>query len=158
PALMLLLGAVVFVLLIACANVANLLLARATLRQGEIAVRMALGADRRRLLRQLLTESVLLSTIAGVVGVGLAFAGVKGLVATFRATVPRAAEIGLDGMVLAVTALVSVLTGLVFGLAPAWKTLRPGLHEPLKEGGRGAVGAGHRLRDGLVVAELSLSL
>jgi len=158
PGLMLLLGAVVFVLLIACANVANLLLARGAQRQKEIAIRLALGAERRRVLRQLLTESVLLSLFAGALGVVLAFWGVRALVATLPANVPRADEIRIDGAVLAATALISVLTGLVFGIAPAWKTLRSDMHEPLKDSGRGVVGSGHRLRNGLVVAEVSLSL
>jgi putative ABC transport system permease protein len=158
PGLMFLLGAVVFVLLIACANVANLLLARGAQRQKEIAIRLALGAERRRVLRQLLTESVLLSLFAGALGVVLAFWGVRALVATLPANVPRADEIRIDGAVLAVTALVSVLTGLVFGIAPAWKMLRGDMHEPLKDSGRGVVGSGHRLRNGLVVAEVSLSL
>ncbi|HET8644614.1 MAG TPA: ABC transporter permease, partial [Vicinamibacteria bacterium] len=158
PALMLLLGAVVFVLLIACANVANLLLARSAERYKEVAVRMALGGERRRLLRQLLTESVLLSLGAGLLGTLLAFWGVRGLVAWLPANVPRADEIGLDGRVLAFTLVVSVVTGLVFGIAPAWGTLRRDMHETLKEGGRGSVGLGHhRLRNGLVVAEVSLS-
>ncbi|HEX6739601.1 MAG TPA: ABC transporter permease, partial [Vicinamibacteria bacterium] len=159
PALMLLLGAVAFVLLIACANVANLLLARSTERGREIALRMALGGERRRLLRQLLTESVLLSLMAGVLGVLLAFWGVRGLVASLPANVPRADEIGLDGRVLGFTLLVSIVTGLVFGIAPAWRTLRTDMHDTLKEGGRGMVGpGGHGLRNSLVVAEVSLSL
>ena len=159
PALMLLLGAVAFVLLIACANVANLLLARAANRQREIAVRMAMGAKRGRLIRQLLTESLLLSILGGALGVLFAFWGLRGLVASLPANVPRADEIRLDGLVLVFTAGIALLTGLVFGIAPAWKIAATDVHEPLKEGGRGTVGAGHhRLRNTLVVAEISLAL
>ena len=159
PALLLLLGAVSFVLLIACANVANLLLARAANRQKEIAVRMAMGARRSRLIRQLLTESVLLSLAGGLFGIGIAYAGVRSLVASLPANVPRADEIGMDSSVLAFTAVVALLTGLFFGLAPAWKVSSTDVNEPLKENGRGTVGPGaHRMRDTLVVAEISLAL
>ncbi len=159
PALLLLLGAVSFVLLIACANVANLLLARAANRQKEIAVRMAMGARRSRLIRQLLTESVLLSLSGGLLGLGVAYAGVRGLVASLPSNVPRADEIGMDASVLVFTAAVALLTGLVFGLAPAWRVSSTDVNEPLKESGRGTVGPGqHRLRNTLVVAEISLAL
>ena len=159
PALMLLLGAVVLVLLIACANVANLLLSRAADRQKEMALRMAVGGNRSRLIRQLLTESVLLSSLGGLVGVALGYAGVRGLVASLPANVPRADEIGVDGQVLLFTAVVAVLTGLVFGMAPAWKVSSADMNETLKENGRGTATPGqHRLRNTLVVAEISLAL
>ncbi len=159
PALMLLLGAVAFVLLIACANVANLLLARAAQREREIAVRMAMGAARRRVLRQLLTESVLLSMAGALLGLLLAYGGVKALVASLPTNVPRADEIAMDGRVLLFTVGLAVLTGLAFGLAPAWRISGLNVQDPLREGGRGAVGAGHRrTRQALVVAEISLAL
>ncbi len=159
PALMMLLGAVFLVLLIACANVANLLLSRAADRQKEMALRMAVGGGRTRLIRQLLTESVLLSSLGGLVGVGLGFAGVKGLVASLPTNVPRADEIGVDLSVLAFTAVVAMVTGLVFGLAPAWKISKADMNETLKENGRGTATPGqHRLRNTLVVAEISLAL
>jgi putative ABC transport system permease protein len=159
PALMLLLGAVAFVLLIACGNVANLLLARAAGRQKEIAVRRALGAPRGRLLRQLLTESVLLAGLGAVVGVVLAYWGVRGLVASLPANVPRADEIRVDAVVLAFTGALAVLTGLLFGIAPAWKVSGGGVQGALREEGRGTVGpAHHRLRNTLVVTEIALAL
>ena len=159
PALMLLLGAVVLVLLIACANVANLLLSRAADRQKEMALRMAVGGNRGRLIRQLLTESVLLSSLGGLFGIGLGYAGVRGLVASLPANVPRADEIGVDFQVLLFTAVVAVVTGLVFGMAPAWKVSSADMNETLKENGRGTATPGqHRLRNTLVVAEISLAL
>jgi putative ABC transport system permease protein len=159
PALLLLLGAVTLVLLIACANVANLLLARGAVRAREIAVRGALGAQRGRILRQLLTESLLLSLLGGVLGVGLAWAGVRGLVASLPANVPRADEIRLDAPVLAFTVGLAVFTGLLFGIAPAWKISRQDVQDTLRESGRGTAGpAHHRVRNTLVVAQVSLAL
>jgi putative ABC transport system permease protein len=159
PALLILLGAVVCVLLIACANVANLLLAKAAGRVREVAVRQALGANRGRLIRQLLTESVLLSLAGGLLGVLFAFWGLRLLIASLPEGIPRADEIGLDGAVLGATFAIAVLTGLAFGLAPAFSLAGRKLSEPMREGGRGLVGAGHRrLRDGLVMAEVALAL
>jgi putative ABC transport system permease protein len=118
PALLVLLGAVAFVLLIACANVANLLLARAAVRQKEIALRLALGADRARLTKQLLVESVMLSLLGGIAGLGLAYAGLHLLTRFIPENVARAETIGIDGSLLVFTFLVAIVTGLVFGLAP----------------------------------------
>ena len=156
PALLVLMGAVAFVLLIACANLANLLLARATARQREIAIRTAMGAGRGRLARQLLTESILLSTIGGGAGLLLAWGAVRGLVASNPVNLPRMDAVGIDGRVLAFTAGVTVLLGFLFGLAPAVQAARPALTGMLKDGLR----ASHRggLRSMLVVAEVALAL
>jgi predicted permease len=157
--LIVLLGAVGLVLLIACANAANLLLARATARQHEIALRMALGADRGRLIRQLLAESLLISFIGGALGAALSGAGVRLLVAALPAGFPRASEIHVDGVVLAFTLLISVATGLLFGIVPAMHAARNEPRQGLAESGRSFTGGASsaRLRNILVIAEVSLS-
>ena len=160
PALVLLMGMVGLVLLIACANVANLLLARSTARQKEVAIRGALGASRSGLLRQFLAESVLLSLLGGVAGLLLAYWGIRTVVALNPANLPRLNEVGIDGPVLVFTLVVSLLTGVLFGLVPALRAFRPDLQGTLKEGGKTSVqGSGqHRLRSALVVAEVAVAL
>ena len=156
--LLVLLGAVSFVLLIACANVANLLLARSTGRTREFAIRAAIGASPGRVMRQLLTESVLLGLVGGGLGLLLAKWGTRVILAALPDTLPRAEEIGLDGHVLLYAAGVSTLTGVVFGLVPALKLMRPDVHETLKEGGRGSSGARHRLQSALVAGEMAMAV
>jgi putative ABC transport system permease protein len=161
PALVILLGAVGFVLLIACANVANLLLARATARQRELAVRSALGAGRSRIVRQLLAESVLLSAAGGVVGLALAWAGLRVLIASIgdQIAFPRIDAVGIDARVLAFTAVIALFSGMIFGFAPALTSAAVNLNETLKEGGRsGSVGRTGKLRSAFVVVEVALAL
>ena len=160
PGMLVLLGAVFFVLLIACVNVASLLSARMTSRRKEVALRTAIGATRLRILRQLLTESVLLGLVGGVCGVLLAILGVKVLVSFIPPSIPRISEIGIDPMVLAFTFLISILTGLIFGLMPAWQTTHTELNEVLKDSSRGSTGGRGqaRFRNVLVVTEVVLSL
>jgi predicted permease len=159
-ALWILLGAVGFVLLIACANVANLLLARGTARQREVAVRGALGATRMQLFSQFLTESLVLATIGGALGVGLAWACMKAILALMPAyTLPSEADVTLNIPVLLFTMAATMLAGVLFGCAPAVQAMHLNLNDTLKEGGRGGVGASkNRLRYALVLAEFSLAL
>lgn len=160
PVLYTLLGAVGCVLLIACANLANLLLARATARHREISIRAALGAGRGRLVRQLLTESVVLAVCGGAAGVFLAYLGLEALLSLAPPTLPRITEIRLDSGVLIFSLALSVVTGLVFGIAPAWLAARTDVNEALKQGTRGSTegGARGRLRSALVVVEVVFAL
>lgn len=160
PALLVLLGAVGFLLLIACANIANLMLVRTASREKEIAIRTALGASRLRILRLLLGESLLISLAGGFLGLLLALWGTDALIALAPENIPRLNEVGIDVPVFVFTLTVALLTGVIFGLIPALHSARPDLNEALKEGTRGSTGsvAGKRTRNVLVAAEVALSL
>ena len=157
--LLVLLGAVGMVLLIACANAANLLLARASARQRELAVRLAMGAQRMRVVRQLMTESLLISLVGGALGLAVAFGGVRAIVSLLPADFPRAQDIHVSVPVLLFTLLVSAATGILFGVAPALQAARIDPKQGLQKGGRTTTGSGHqsRLRNALVISEVSLA-
>lgn len=157
-ALQILLAAVGLVLLIACANAANLLLMRATARQKELAIRSAMGASRLRLIRQLLTESLLIGGLGGIFGLALAWWGVKALLALSPDNLPRLQEINLDGRVLLFTLAISILTGLIFGIAPALQASKPELQQTLKETGATVTRGRHWLRNLLVVGEVAVAM
>src|ERR1019366_4142355 len=158
PFLIVLLAAVGFLLLISCANVANLLLARAMGRSREFAIRVALGANHMRVIRQLLTESILLAGLGGALGLLLAVWGVKAVLGTLPGALPRANEVSLDSRVLLFTIALSLLAGIVFGLAPALKASRVNLHDILKESGQGLSGSRHRIQGVFVVVEVAMAL
>ena len=158
PVLWVLMGAVLFVLLIACVNVANLQLARSTAREREFAVRVALGAQQGRLIRQVLTESVALGLAGGFLGLLLSYWGSKAAVAAIPDMLPRAENIGLDGRVLLFTMAISLIAGIVFGLAPAFKTSRTDVSATLNQSGRSLVGSRHRAQAVFVTIEMAMAL
>lgn len=158
PLLLTLMAAVAFVLLIACANVANLLLARSASREREMAIRTALGAGRMRIVRQLLTESIVLSLTGGALGLAVAYFGIKSVMKLIPDVIPRPADVGIDVRVLIFAIGASLATGIIFGLAPALHASKPNLNESLKDGTRGSTGSRHRLRSGLVISEMALAL
>ena len=158
-ALLVLLAAVAFVLLMACVNVASLLLARAGTRQQEISIRAALGAGRGRIVRQLLTESIVLALAGGLIGIVVAFFGTRLLLVLSRGQLPLAFEVSIDGRVLLFSLAISLVTGVLFGLVPAFRASSVALQHTLREGGRGlASSASQRLRNGLVMAEIALAV
>src|SRR6516165_5889169 len=158
PLLFVLLAAVGFLLLIACANVANLLLARSVARSREFAIRSALGASQARIIRQLLTESILLAGLGGLFGLALAYWGTKAILKGLPTALPRASEVGLDSKVLLFTLALSLLTGVIFGLAPAVRATGTNLQEVMKQSGRGSSGFRHRLQGTFVAVEVALAL
>jgi putative ABC transport system permease protein len=159
PALLTLLAAVAMTVLIACANVANLLLVRGSVRRKELAIRAALGASRARLVRQMLVESLVLAMTGGIIGIGLAQLAIRPLQVLSAGTLPRVAEISIDLSVLGFAFAVSLLTGIVFGLAPAWQAASAALVDVLKDGGRGSHSPiGRWMRTGLLITEVALSM
>ncbi len=158
PVLLVLLAAVGFVLLIACVNVANLLLARSTGRTREFAIRTAMGAGRGRMVRQLLTESLLLALAGGALGLCIAAWGTQAAIKVLPEALPRADEIRLDPRVLLFTLSISLLAGIFFGLVPAFRNSRTEIHETLKEGGRGGGGMRHRTQGLFVAVEMAMAL
>jgi predicted permease len=158
PLLLVLLAAVGFVLLIACVNVANLMLARSSVRAREFAIRAAMGATQGHVIRQLLTESVLLAFVSGAIGLLLAAWGTRAALAILPSTLPRAEEIGLDSHVLIFTCAMSLVAGVLFGLTPALKMSRSAVNDTLKEGGRSGSGARHRAQGVFVVTELAMAM
>jgi putative ABC transport system permease protein len=159
PALLTLLAAVGVVVLIACSNVANLLLVRASVREKEIAIRTALGAGRRRIVAQMLAESLVLALAGGLLGLLLAYAAISPIQSLSAGSIPRVNDVAIDGRVLVFTLVLCILTGIAFGLVPAWQASRANVSEVMKEGGRSSTGSrGRWLRNVLVMAEVALSL